>query len=148
MKKSLLSLFVLAFAATLHADELPITFGELPKSAKVFILNYFKDVPIRATYIERRASLTQYEVELDGDVELQFDRTGLCTEVTCKQGAVPDAIIPEKIRGVVKKHFPACRIVKYEHNGRMYDIELSDDTSLTFSNSFRLVDVDLGDKRR
>lgn len=137
--------FILAFffaAIVSHAEESFITFGELPKNAKIFILSHFKETPIKQIQIERRASLTQYEVELEGDIDLQFDRTGLCTEINCKNSAVPEAIIPVKILDTVKQHFPKSYIQKYEHNGRMYEIELNSSIVLTFSNTFRLVDID------
>ncbi len=141
--KRFASLFIalLAFIA-LHAEELPITFGELPQNAKIFVLTYFKDIPLKEVHMERRASLTQYEVKLKGGIDLQFDRTGLCTEVTCDNGAVPDAVIPQKILTTTKKHFPKNYISKYENNGRMYEIELDNGTTLTFSKTFRLVDIE------
>jgi len=126
----------------LHAEELPITFGELPQNAKIFVLTYFKNIPLKEVYMERRASLTQYEVKLKGGIDLQFDRTGLCTEVTCDNGSVPDAVMPKRILTTTKKHFPKNYISKYENNGRMYEIELDNGTTLTFSKTFRLVDIE------
>ena len=142
MKRIATALIVLLACASLHAEERLITFGELPTAAKKFVLTYFKDVPIKEVFIERRASLTQYEVDLKSGVDLQFDRTGLCTEINCKKSAVPDAVVPQKILAAVKKNFPKNYIVKYEHNGRMYELELDDSTVLTFSNTGRLIDVD------
>ena len=90
--KRLASILIALFAVVaLHAEEQPITFGELPKNAKIFVFTYFKDVPFTEVYIERRASLTQYEVRLQDGIELQFDRTGLCTEISSKNGT-PTAI--------------------------------------------------------
>lgn len=141
--KKIASIFIVLFAClSLHAEEQAITFGELPKNAKIFVLTYFKNIPFKEVYIERRASLTQYEVKLKGGIDLQFDRTGLCTEVSCENGAVPDEIIPQKILLTTKKHFPKNYIRKFENNGRMYDLELDNGTVLTFSRTLRLVDID------
>lgn len=142
MKRFASLLIALLGFATLHAEEQPITFGELPQNAKIFVLTYFKDIPFKEVYIERRASLTQYEVKLKGGIDLQFDRTGLCTEVTCEKGAVPDDVMPKKIVATTKKYFPQNYISKYENNGRMYEIELDNGTVLTFSKTLRLVDID------
>lgn len=141
--KKIASILIALFAViALYAEEQPITFGELPKNAKIFVLTYFKDVPFKEVYIERRASLTQYEVILQGGIELQFDRTGLCTEVSSKNGEVPDIVIPKRILTIIRKQYPDSYIRKYENNGRMYEIELDNGAVLTFSITMRLIDVD------
>lgn len=141
--KRIATLLVALFAfVALHAEEQPITFGELPKNAKIFVLTYFKDIPFKEVYIERRASLTQYEVKLKGGIDLQFDRTGLCTEVTCKNGEVPDIVVPRKISAFMQEHFPNNYICKFENNGRIYEIELDNGTILSFSRTYRLIDIE------
>jgi hypothetical protein len=42
----------------------------------------------------------------------------------------------------VKANFPKCRIQKFEHNERMYEVDLDNDITLTFNSSFRVVDID------
>ena len=86
--------------------------------------------------------MTQYEVRLQDGIELQFDRTGLCTEISSKNGEVPDIVIPKRMLSVIRKHYPDCYIRKYENNGRMYEIELDNGVILTFSMTMRLIDVD------
>lgn len=141
--KRLASLFIaLCAVVALHAEKQHITFGELPHNAKIFVFTYFKDVPFTGVSIERRASLTQYEVQLKGGFKLQFDRTGLCTEVENKRAAIPDEVMPKKITQVAKKLFPAQYITKFENNGRMYEVKLNNDAVLTFSRSLRLVDIE------
>lgn len=141
--KRLASILIALFAVVvLRAEEQPITFGELPKNAKIFVFTYFKDVPFTEVYMERRASLIQYEVRLQDGIELQFDRTGLCTEISSKNGEVPDIVIPKRMLSVIRKHYPDSYIRKYENNGRMYEIELDNGVVLTFSITMRLIDVD------
>ena len=142
MKRIATLLVALLAITSLHAEEQPITFGELPKNAKIFVLTYFKDIKFKEVYIERRASLTQYEVKLEGGIDLQFDRMGLCTEITCKNGEIPDIVIPKRILTTIQKNFPDSYIRKYENNGRMYEIVLDDGTQLTFSRTLRLVDIE------
>lgn len=142
MKRIASFLIALCAATILHAEEQPITFGELPKNAKIFVLTYFEGIKFKEVYIERRASLTQYEVKLEGGIDLQFDRMGLCTEITCKNGEVPDIVIPKKILSTIRKNFPDSYIRKYESNGRMYEIELDNGICLTFSRTLRLVDIE------
>lgn len=145
MKKIITLLSLLLLTVSLSADERHITFGELPKNAKIFVLTYFKDIPFKEVIIERRASLAQYEVVLENGLKLQFDRVGLCTEIDAKRGFVPDEVMPKKIVSTVTKYFPDNRIKKFENNGRMYEIKLEDGTTLTFNTTLRLVDVDVDD---
>lgn len=142
MKRIISILLSAVLCLPMVAEEQPITFNDLPAPAKMFIQTYFKDLNIQKVYIERRASLTQYEVDLDGGVDLQFDRTGACTEVNCKRSAVPDNVVPKKLLATIKEHFAKNYIQKYEHNGRMYEITLDNGTVLTFSNTGRLIDID------
>lgn len=142
MKKYIALLIALLSTINICAEERPITFGELPENAKIFVLTYFKGSIIKEVYIERRASLTQYEITLKEGIELQFDRTGACTEISSKKGKVPDIVIPPKILQLVQNYFPKNYIQKIEHNGRMHEVELDNGTILTFNNSLRLVDVD------
>ena len=142
MKKLITLIAALLLTIGIRANDHQITFGELPKNAKVFVLTYFKDVPLKEVTIERRASLAQYEVKLDNGLKLQFDRMGLCTEIDAKRGFVPDEVMPKKIVSTVTKYFPDCHVKKYENNGRMYEVKLDDGTVLTFNTTLRLVDVD------
>lgn len=142
MKRFALLIVSLCAVVALHAEEQHITFGELPTNAKIFVLTYFKDIPFTDVYIERRASLMQYEVKLEGGIDLQFDRIGLCTEIDSRHSAIPDEVLPRKIVQTVKKHFPYNFISKYENNGRMYDIKLDNGVVLTFSRTLRLVDIE------
>lgn len=142
MKKviALITALLLTFGA--YADDQQITFGELPKNAKIFVLTYFKDVPFKEIVIERRASLVQYEVKLENGLKLQFDRTGLCTEVEAKRGSVPEEVVPKKIVATITQYFPDRLVKKFENNGRMYEVNLDNGVTLTFSKALRLVDVD------
>ena len=142
MKKVFTFMAALLLTVSASADNRHITFGELPKNAKVFVFTYFKDAPIKEVVIERRASLAQYEIELENGLKLQFDRVGFCTEISTKHGEVPAEVMPKKIVEIVQKYFPQHRVQKYENNGRMYEVELDNKTVLTFSKAFRLVDVD------
>ena len=63
MKKIAIILIASIACIALHAEERHITFGELPKESKVFILTHFKDSTISEMHVERSASLTQYAIK-------------------------------------------------------------------------------------
>lgn len=115
---------------------------QLPYMAQNFLQRHFDGVEVKEVVCEQRASLSQYEVALKGGVDLQFDRNGVCTEVRCKKSAVPDAVMPDEIVRQIHEQFPEHFVMKYEHDSRIYDIELDDNTEVTFNRALRLIDVD------
>ena len=126
-----------------HDQETPISFDQLPTAAQQFINQHYEGVKVKEIIREQHASLMQYEVDLKGGIDLQFDRHGYCTEVNCKNGdTVPDDVIPESILSQIRQRFPARSIVKFEHDSRLYDIDLDDGTELSFNNAMRLIDID------
>lgn len=110
--------------------------------AQNFLSRNFEGIAVKEVVCEHRASLSQYEVALKGGIDLQFDRNGICTEVRCKKSAVPDAVMPDEIVRQIKQQFPDKFVMKYEHDSRIYDIDLNDGTELTFNRALRLIDVD------
>lgn len=117
----------------------------LPENAQSFIQQHFSEFEIKEAVCEKRTNIVQYEVDLKGGVDLQFDRNGICTEVNCKKSAVPEAIIPNEIIQIIHQRFPGRFIIKYEHDNRLFDIDLNDGTELAFNRSFRLIDIDQKD---
>lgn len=149
MKKNLISLIAALCLLTScntvanREQETPIPFDQLPSSAQKFINTYYGDAAIKDIIREQRASLLQYEVDMKGGIGLQFDRHGNCTEVNHKNGGiVPDEVIPEDILRQVRQRFPSRSIIKYEHDSRLYDIDLDDGTELSFNQAQRLIDID------
>lgn len=139
----LLSLFLVGCGnPPTHESEKVITVEQLPYMAQNFLQRHFEGVTVKEVVCERRASLSQYEVALKGGIDLQFDRNGTCTEIRCKKGAVPDAVMPDEIVRQIGEQFPGHFVIKFEHDSRIYDIELDDNTELTFNRAMRLIDVD------
>ena len=140
----LLCLFVGCVNTSHDRQDKVIALPALPQPAQEFIQKNYKDVKIKEITIEKRASLMQYNVDLKGGIDLQFDRNGICTEVECKKpgSTVPDEVVPSPILQQVRTLYPDKGIVKYEHNQRLYEIDLSDGTEMTFNRAMRLIDID------
>jgi hypothetical protein len=64
------------------------------------------------------------------------------TEVDCKKGAVPAALIPVSIKDYVKKNFPNEIITKIERKGTGIEVELANDFSLKFNKKGQFVSMD------
>ena len=142
MKKILFLVLALIVAIPMFAEERPIKVEQLPSKVVTFINNYFEGTTITLAQVENRASLTQYEVKLSDGTDLQFNKSGIWTEIKRKKNAVPASLIPEKIRVFVSATYPDAYIKEIEHDDRLYEIILSNNIEMTFSNSFKLLDID------
>jgi len=148
MKKLLFLLLICLFVScvnTSHNRQDPaVSISSLPAPAQEFIKKYYDGVKIKEITVEKRASLMQYNVDFKGGIDVQFDRNGVCTEIECKKpgAVVPEEVIPTNVLQQVRSLYPDKAIVKYEHNQRLYEVDLIDGTELTFNRAMRLIDID------
>ena len=145
MKKMIFGILSLLFLASpaMADDDKPIKVKEMPVAAQVFIAEHFPGQSIAVAKQEGSFIEKNYDVIFTNGNKLEFDRKGIWTNVDCRYGSVPQAIIPAPITEYVKNHFPDCKVKKIEKENRKYEVELSNDVELKFNNSYELVDVDL-----
>ena len=143
MRKILYTLLALMLAVPVAAEDVEIQFDQLPEKAQKVVQKAFPDIRIKKVEMERRASLIQYEVKLAGGIKLQFNKDGKFTECECTKSAVPDMLVPEKIRAYVGSEFPGRKVMRIEHDGKLFDILLDNGYELTFNSSYRLIDIDV-----
>lgn len=142
MKRLLFSLLALMLVLPVAAEDVEIQFEQLPEKAQKIVLKAFPDTKIKKVDMERRASLIQYEVKLAGGIKMQFSKDGTFTECECSKSAVPDILIPEKIRAFLEKEFPGRIVMRIEHDGKLFEILLNNGDELSFNSSYRLIDID------
>ena len=143
MRKILYTLLALMLAVPVAAEDVEIQLDQLPEKAQKVVQKAFPDTRIKKVEMERRASLIQYEVKLAGGIKLQFNKDGKFTECECTKSAVPDMLVPEKIRAYVGSEFPGRKVMRIEHDGKLFDILLDNGYELTFNSSYRLIDIDV-----
>ena len=142
MKRLLFSLLAVILVLPVAAEDVEIQFEQLPEKAQKIVLKAFPDTKIKKVNMERRASLMQYEVKLSGGIKMQFSKDGSFTECECSKSAVPDILIPEKIRTFIEKEFPESIVMRIEHDSKLFEVLLNNGVELSFNNSYRLVDID------
>lgn len=133
-------------AVPVAAEDVEIQFDQLPEKAQKVVQKAFPDTKIKKVEMERRASLIQYEVKLAGGIKMQFNKDGKFTECECTKSAVPDMLVPQKIRSYLGDEFPDRKVMRIEHEGKLFDIMLDNGYELTFNSSYRLVDIDIPEK--
>ncbi len=137
---------ILGIEIPVMAEDIAISYEKLPVKARKVVSEVYPDTKVKKVKMERRASLIQYEVKLEGGVKLQFSKDGTFTECEVTKGEVPSQLIPEKIREQVKAEFPERKVMCLEHDNKLYELRLDNGDELSFNSSYRLIDIDRFEK--
>ena len=143
--KKLVFLFVCLFTlqTVAHADnDKPIQVNQMPQTAQQFIKKYFADSKVALAKMESDFLYKSYEVIFTNGNKVEFDKKGEWTEVDCKYGFVPVAVIPTVILKYVSTNYPDTKILKIERDSKDYEVKLSNRTELKFDLKFNLIDID------
>ncbi len=143
--KKLFLLFVGLFAIQMMvvADEdKPVEVSQLPQKAQQFIQQNFASSKVALAKMDTEFLDKSYDVIFTNGNKVEFDRAGNWTEVDCKQGEVPTAIVPDAIRQQISSTYPDATIRKIERDRKYYEVKLSNGWELEYDSKFRLVDMD------
>lgn len=146
MKKVLTALCLgfLCLGSTLSADdrERAVQFEKLPKAAIAFVEQYFsKDQVLFATE-ETEFLGKEYNVMLENNISLQFDKEGKWTKVECRMNPIPQDLIPNEIQTFIEQKFPQMSVREIQRDKRGWEVELMNGIGLEFDQRFNLVDYD------
>lgn len=143
MKKLILIIVSLAaFMSVVRAEDKPVTFNQLPESARSFIDSNYQSVKLVLATKDDDFIRPEFHVVLENGVALQFDNDGRLEKIASRSGDIPTAVIPKQITDIVKSHYPDAYIVEYEVDRKTYEVKLSNRIEITFDSSFRLVEID------
>lgn len=143
MKKLILIIVSLAaFMSVVRAEDKPVTFNQLPESARNFIDSNYPSVKLVLATKDDDFIRPEFHVVLENGVALQFDNDGRLEKIASRSGDIPAAVIPKQITDIVKSHYPDAYIVEYEVDRKTYEVKLSNRIEITFDSSFRLVEID------
>ncbi|MCF0059972.1 PepSY-like domain-containing protein [Dyadobacter chenwenxiniae] len=144
MMKALSIYFIMILLAFSGCDnEKVVDETNLPPQASEFIEAHFPDAKIARVVRDRDDLLTSFDVILDNQVELEFDKQGECFSVDGNANEkLPDSVIPLKILEYVQKSYPDKYITDWEKSKTTQEVSLSDNKELLFnlSGTFRRID--------
>lgn len=122
--------------------------AQLPASATKFIMKHFKGVGI--VKCERYFSKGKYEVELANGVDIEFNNSGVVTEIDAPEGAtlapsVVREVVPEKTFRHLEANGLDAKVQTVEFKrGKFYEVELAIPSPDTFifdiNGNFLLID--------
>ena len=143
MKKMIMIVAVdLSFSATALADDRPVDYNKLPAPAKEFVKQYFPEDTVLGVSKDDDFVRPDYTVLLSGGAKIEFEHSGALEKISVRGASVPVAILPMQIADYVKKNYSGASVKEYEIGRAVYEVKLSNGLELTFSSTFRLVDID------
>lgn len=112
-----------------------IRLSELPDTAREFIAKYYPEAKILKIDREGTVATTAYDVEFTDGAEVEFDATGLWTDVSAPKGkAIPTGIVLPAIDQYVSGYYPGAAINEIERiipSG--YEVDLTNRLELIFT---------------
>lgn len=123
-------------------NDKPISVNALPAKAQTLLSNHFNNQKVMLATIETGVINKTYDVVLQNGTKLEFDKKGNLTEIACKQGKVPDQLIPQAIKNYLMANYAGQSVKKIEMNKNEYEVELANGLDLTFNKHFQLIDID------
>ena len=120
----------------------PIKVTDLPLKAQIVLSQHFNNQKVNFASIESGIIDKNYDVVLQNGTKLEFDKKGNVTEIDCKQGAVPEKLIPQAINTYLQENYSGQTVRKIEFNKNEYELELSNGIDITFNKHFQVIDID------
>lgn len=134
---------MLAVVPMMADNDKIITREELPEQAQMFLTKHFENADVLYAKAERdMGGVTSYDVVLDGNVKVEFNRSGEWTSVDCERGQVPDSLLPQGVLDYVTKKFAKAYVVEIERDRMGYEVKLSNDLDLDFDKNGKFLRVD------
>lgn len=114
---------------------------KLPDISLRTLASYFGGLNVtQAVYIDEKMD-RHYEVSLDDGTIIHFDKQGVWKFVKAGGDAIPDRMIPGMMLMHLQKNKIEAKVVgMMRDKDKNYIIDLSDGTTLTFTETFKLVE--------
>jgi len=143
MKKLASILAFLLFVATACDKDKVVDEADLPVNAKDFIEAHFPDARISQVVRDRDDLETSYDVILDNQVKLEFDKKGDCYSIESRTTEkLPDTVIPLKLLEYVQEHYPDEFITEWDKDRTDQEVRLSNRKELVFNLSGTFLRID------
>lgn len=140
-----LKLIVLSIATFLSthliAQEQILTIAETPEQIKSYVQTNFPASKILIVKKDKEFAKIDYEVKLDGNTELVFDKKFNIKEIDSKSG-LPNEVIPSMIWDYVSDKYPDNSIIGWEREGKRQKVELDNDIDLYFNLNGKFIKAD------
>jgi len=139
MKKKILMAALLTVGLSLpfsaSAEEKPVKYEELPKSAQTFLAEHFSGWEIADANVDEQ----DYEVNFKNGSKIEFDLQGNWEEINCKADSVPCEILPSAISEYVNTNHKDKKVMEAKRENKRHELKLDNQTELEFDQNNLLV---------
>ncbi|QRQ99690.1 PepSY-like domain-containing protein [Dyadobacter sandarakinus] len=143
MKNASVCLMLLLGIMTACDNEKVVDEATLPARAKEYVEAHFPNAAISQVVRDRDDLSVSWDVTLNNQFELEFDKAGDCYSVEAHQSEpLPDSVIPLKILEYTAENYPKAFITSWEKDKTDQEIKLSDQTELVFNLSGTFLRMD------
>ena len=127
----LMALITMVLFAQCDKDDDNINPSDLPEVAQNFLKTNYpnKDYTVEK---ESKNGKVVYEVDIVGNIDVEFDGQGKCTYVGGRISEIPNEVVDSQIRTYVSDNYPNVRIVEWEMEDTYQEVELSNNIELIF----------------
>jgi hypothetical protein len=123
----------LLFGLSANAQKTIIKKEALPANAQAFLKTHFGSKKPSYIIEDKEILSTEYKVQFDDKLEIEFDKKGNWKEVDGENSKIPSSIIPKKIASYVKDNFRKEKITKIEIGTSGYETKLTNGLELKFN---------------
>ena len=105
---------------------------ELPPEVTSYISNNFKHTTIAQATQEREGLGKTYDIVLADGISLEFNGKNEITDIKSNR-AIPDGVMPQKIRAYVNQTYPGSTIKQWQNEGNGQQVKLDNGIELKFN---------------
>ncbi|HEV7380628.1 MAG TPA: PepSY-like domain-containing protein [Dyadobacter sp.] len=117
--------------------------NEMPGGAREYVETHFPTANVQQVVKERDDLEVTYDVILDNQVKLTFDKNGDCYDAESPLSLkLPDSVVPANVLEYVKANYADHFIVEWEKNKTDQEVKLSNRVELKFNLSGGFLRID------
>ncbi|KAF2330254.1 PepSY-like domain-containing protein [Flavobacterium daemonense] len=125
-----------------NAQKTVIKKEALPANAQTFLKTHFGSQKPSYILEDKEILSTEYKVQYDKKLEIEFDKKGNWKEVDGKNEKIPKSIVPKKIASYIKTNFPKEKVTKIEIGTSSYETKLTNGLELKFNLKEEFIKID------
>lgn len=115
--------------------------SDIPEEIAQYVTTHFPDHEILQVVKDRDDLTVTYEVILDGNISLEFNRDKEIVEIDAST-ELPDSVIPDKILEYVRTNYPDHFITDWELEGKHQKVKLNNGLELEFTMDGEFIRID------
>ena len=119
--------------------------SKLPEKSRDFLHKYFPRSSVESVAEDASSQPPLWWVQLSNGDRVSFDhKSGECMSISLKQGSIPMAMVPEKVRSNVESHYPGATITSISRAKDGIHLGLNNGKSLCYDKDGNIVQMGHG----